>query len=99
MIHSASGLGGLGSSGPSACKNQHPSPRLQYPTHIASVSAPVLDTGESTAGERRTGSIVSARLVLIVRGEFLVLPVQKLAVLSGETSSGGFVELADASRF
>jgi len=47
----------------------------------------------------RTGSIVSAGLVLVVRGEFLILPVEKFAVLSGETPSRGFVELADASCF
>jgi hypothetical protein len=43
--------------------------------------------------------VVSARLALVVRGEFLVLPVKKLAVLSGETPSRGFMELADAPRF
>ena len=43
--------------------------------------------------------IVSTYLVLVVRGQFLVLPVEKLAVLSGETPSRGVVELADASWF
>ena len=43
--------------------------------------------------------IVSTRLVPIVRREFLVFPVQELAVLSGEAPSGGFIVLADASWF
>jgi len=49
--------------------------------------------------ERRTSSIVSACLVLVVWGEFLFFPVEKLAILSGETTPRGFVELADASWF
>ena len=49
--------------------------------------------------ERRTGSVVSARLALVVGGELLVLPVQELAILSSETTPWGFVELADASWF
>ena len=92
-------MGILGSSDPSMCKNQHLSPRLQYPTSVTSVSAPVPDRGENAMGERRTSPVVSARLVLVVRGEPLVLAVQELAVLPGETPSRGFVELADASWF
>ena len=50
-------------------------------------------------GERRTSPVVSARLVLVVRGELFIFPVQKLAVLPGETTPRGFVELAEASWF
>lgn len=55
--------------------------------------------GERDEERERTSSVELARLVLVVRGEFLVLPVQKLAVLPGEAPPGGFVELADASWF
>ena len=49
--------------------------------------------------ERRTSPIISARLVLVVRREFLVLPMKEFAVLSCETPSGCFVVPAEAPWF
>ena len=99
MMHSASEPGGLGASDPSTCKNQHSSPRLQYPVRIVFVSALISSASKRAMREGQTSSIVPARLVLIIWCEFFILPVEELAVLSCETPSRGFVEVAEASRF